>query len=142
MSNRLADLAVGATLGALSASQGIAMPGAVLVGLGYDATIAGVHAINEKWFPMSEPLTLTDVLVTSVGTAIGWWITQAIFPIRENPQVISGSAHPLSYVPVAAAGLAVMALPGRLPGRLRQAAYRTASSTHATYSHAARGIQR
>ena len=114
MANSLADIAVGATLGALSASQGIALPGAVLVGLGYDATIAGVHALNENWFPESEPITLGDILVTAAGTAIGWWITQALFPVRDNPLPHG------NYVPIAAAGLAVMALPGRVPGRLRQ----------------------
>ncbi len=111
--SRIADLAVGATLGALGASQGIAMPGMVLVGLGYDATIATVRAVNPTWFPNSEPLTLGDVLVTAIGTAIGWTVLNALMPPRENPYSGTGA-----QLPLVAAGLASLAIPGRIPGRL------------------------
>lgn len=125
--NLLADLGIGAALGALGASQGIALPGMVLVSFGYDATIATVHAIDNSWFPQGENLTLSDVLITAAGTALGWLAVHVIFPpnqTRENPPVLGNV-----QIPVVAAGLAAMALPGRVPGRLRMANY----ARHATY---------
>lgn len=117
--NLLADLGIGAALGALGASQGIALPGMVLVSFGYDATIAAVHGLNHDWFPQGESLTFGDVLITAAGTALGWLAVHAIFPARENPVPVGNI-----QIPVVAAGLATLALPGRIPGRLRHATYR------------------
>ncbi len=107
------DLLIGAALGALGATQGIALPGIVLIGVGFDATASIVYAANPNWFPDNQPIGLGDVAMTAVGTAVGWAIFNAIFP-RENPP--SQSIIPT----VVAAGLAMLPVAGRHPGRLRR----------------------
>ena len=107
------DLLVGAALGALGATQGIALPGIVLIGVGFDATAALVYGANPNWFPDSDQLSLGDVLLTAVGTTVGWAVFNAIFP-RENPA--SQGIVPT----MVAAGLAMVPIVGRQPGRFRR----------------------
>src|SRR5438309_450264 len=104
------DLLAGLLIGGLGGSQGVALPGLLLVGLGYDTSIALAYQMNPDWFPQSQPLTLSEVATTGAGTAVGWALAKALFP-TANP---SGMR---AMTPIALAGMAMMPFAGRVPGR-------------------------
>lgn len=110
---RGSDLFVGAAIGAVGGLNNVALPGLLLVGLGFDLSIAIAYKLNPAWFPHSTPLTWGEVLTTSIGTAAGWAVTKAFVP-HGNPEI----------APIAAAGLGVIPINGRMPGRMRHATYR------------------
>lgn len=113
MTVRMSDLLVGSAIGAVGGLQGIALPGLLIVGLGFDASVAAAHTINPTWFPGADGLTLEEVFATALGTIAGWGVAKLVAP-HVNPAV----------VPIASAGLALMPIPGRVPGRMRYASYR------------------
>ncbi len=106
-----ADLLVGAAIGTAGGMQGIALPGLLLVGLGFDASVAAVRAMDPQWFPNHTEITLEDVLVTAIGTALGWGAAKLILPQinKLNPGLAKA----------ATAGVAMLPIAGRFPGRLR-----------------------
>jgi hypothetical protein len=121
------DLVVGGAIGIVGATQGVALPGLLLIGVGFDAVAAAVRAVDPKWFPNSEPLSLFDVLATTLGTAAGWAVVRAVSP-RPNP---AGAPPGAVFGPRGAmlatgmaAGLVMLPTAGRAPGRLRRATYR------------------
>jgi len=110
----LGDLAIGAVIGALGAVQGVALPGMIAIGVGFDVVAAATYAIEPKWFPESEALSVVDVLATALGTTLGWVLVRTLLP----------GANPTGHEPIIAASLAAAPLPARFPGRLRRASYR------------------
>lgn len=111
MNIRTADLFVGAMIGAAGGLNGVALPGLLLVGLGFDLSVAVVHRMNPNWFPQGDGVAFEEVLATAIGTTVGWGLTKAFVP-DGNPQL----------APIAAAG--ALFVPGRVPGRMRHATYR------------------
>lgn len=111
MNIRTSDLLVGSMIGAAGGLNGIALPGLLLVGLGFDVSMAIAYRINPAWFPGGDGLGISDILTTAAGTTAGWMVAKAIAP-QGNPRL----------APIAAAGM--LLLPGRAPGRMRHATYR------------------
>lgn len=120
MAARLVDLVVGGAVGAIAASQGVALPGALVVTAGVDASAAAARAVRPDWFPGTESITLGDVLVMGLGAVAGWGVARALLPGSEGDTATSGAA--LVLASLAVAGVAVLPLAEvRSPGRLRRA---------------------
>lgn len=111
MNPKLSDALVGGMIGAAGGLNGIALPGLLLVGLGFDISVSLVHRFKPEWFPAGDGLTLTEVVTTALGTTAGWAAVKIIAP-AGNPDL----------APIAAAGM--LLVPGRFPGRMRAATYR------------------
>jgi hypothetical protein len=113
--SNITDVLIGGAIGVAGAMQGIALPGLLLVGLGFDVSVSLAYHLNPRWFPHSGGLSVSDILSTSIGTAIGWSLVQTLVPekVRTNPAARA----------VTAAGFVLLPAAGRVPGRLR-AAYR------------------
>lgn len=93
------DLVVGAALGALGAVQGVALPGMLVLGVGYDAAASGVASARPDWFPNGRPISGGELLATAAGVTVGWLLMRTFFP-RMNPT---------GYEPILAAGVIMMA---------------------------------
>lgn len=112
--SRITDVLIGGAIGVAGGMNGIALPGLLLVGLGFDVAVSLVYRINPNWFPQSGALSLSDVLSTGLGTTLGWSLVQMLPErIRTNPAARAVTAAGFVFLPTA----------GRVPGRLR-AAYR------------------
>lgn len=108
--SNITDVLIGGAIGVAGGMNGIALPGLLLVGLGFDLAVSLTYHINPRWFPRSGALSISDVLSTSLGTAIGWSLIQVLPErIRTNPAARA----------VTAAGFVLLPAAGRVPGRLR-----------------------
>jgi hypothetical protein len=131
-----ADLAIGGLIGALGGSQGIALPGVILLGLGFDLVAAATFKLNPRWFPEREGIKSIDVVATTAGTFVGWLIGRAFGSwansVLQNPtgnqttpggggSSGGGAGRTLAAgMVVGAIPLAFGAIPGRMPGSLRR----------------------
>lgn len=106
------DVLIGAAIGAAGGMQDIALPGLLLVGLGFDLAVSLIYAVNPSWFPHSGKLTVYDVFATAIGTTVGWGLVRTVVPqkIRTNPAARAAATASFFLLP---------AVGGRVPGRLR-----------------------
>lgn len=111
------DIIVGGVLGAVGAQQGVALPGALLMGLILDASAALAYQINPSWFPRNRCLSIQDVLATAFGVTAGWMAVRALGASRVNPSGAVASPVPSGAITAVALGTLVLTA-GRAPGRL------------------------